>query len=384
MSTTTASAPAAQNYNLGVTRCSDWLGQARSLWVEHPFFFLAMAAVVVLLRRTLDALAMDVFIVVSYLTDAWIFSWLVLGVSQARDGSAWSMLKAGGKSMWGRLFAVLKTILWGIPSALTSYVIFLLVPEGVQALVVIQGNVLLATSLLFTALLVGGFISMLLALLPVLAAIQMARDPHATLMSCGLWAYRGVRAGIRPLAVLFVLLLFGALVCNTVTTWVLGHLPVGVFSDWTVDEVMDTLFQAPTTTFLVMNVFLALLPGMANDLLRSADIDLSDEIFSDDDKVVQGDAFGIRILEHAGHALRLLSMLSVVFLVIYVWFSGYTEAIKWSVLALATHTWGGSFRKSAQAWRNKGAWHLRYRFAITPLILLAIFVFLAVVFDTEE
>lgn len=384
MSTTTASAPAAQNYNLGVTRCSDWLGQARSLWVEHPFFFLAMAAVVVLLRRTLDALAMDVFIVVSYLTDAWIFSWLVLGVSQARDGSAWSMIKAGGKSMWGRLFAVLKTILWGIPSALTSYVIFLLVPEGVQALVVIQGNVLLATSLLFTALLVGGFISMLLALLPVLAAIQMARDPHATLMSCGLWAYRGVRAGIRPLAVLFVLLLFGALVCNTVTTWVLGHLPVGVFSDWTADEVLDTLFQAPTTTFLVMNVFLALLPGLANDLLRSADIDLSDEIFSDDDKVVQGDAFGIRILEHAGHALRLLSMLSVVFLVIYVWFSGYTEAIKWSVLALATHTWGGSFRKSAQAWRSKGAWHLRYRFAITPLILLAIFVFLAVVFDTEE
>ena len=384
MSTTTASAPAAQNYNLGVTRCSDWLGQARSLWVEHPFFFLAMAAVVVLLRRTLDALAMDVFIVVSYLTDAWIFSWLVLGVSQARDGSAWSMIKAGGKSMWGRLFAVLKTILWGIPSALTSYVIFLLVPEGVQALVVIQGNVLLATSLLFTALLVGGFISMLLALLPVLAAIQMARDPHATLMSCGLWAYRGVRAGIRPLAVLFVLLLFGALVCNTVTTWVLGHLPVGVFSDWTADEVLDTLFQAPTTTFLVMNVFLTLLPGLANDLLRSADIDLSDEIFSDDDKVVQGDAFGIRILEHAGHALRLLSMLSVVFLVIYVWFSGYTEAIKWSVLALATHTWGGSFRKSAQAWRSKGAWHLRYRFAITPLILLAIFVFLAVVFDTEE
>ena len=384
MSTTTASAPAAQNYNLGVTRCSDWLGQARSLWVEHPFFFLAMAAVVVLLRRTLDALAMDVFIVVSYLTDAWIFSWLVLGVSQARDGSAWSMIKAGGKSMWGRLFAVLKTILWGIPSALTSYVIFLLVPEGIQALVVIQGNVLLATSLLFTALLVGGFISMLLALLPVLAAIQMARDPHATLMSCGLWAYRGVRAGIRPLAVLFVLLLFGALVCNTVTTWVLGHLPVGVFSDWTADEVLDTLFQAPTTTFLVMNVFLALLPGLANDLLRSADIDLSDEIFSDDDKVVQGDAFGIRILEHAGHALRLLSMLSVVFLVIYVWFSGYTEAIKWSVLALATHTWGGSFRKSAEAWRNQGAWHLRYRFAITPLILLAIFVFLAVVFDTEE
>ena len=384
MSTTSASAPAAQNYNLGATRCSDWLGQARSLWVEHPFFFLAMAAVVVLLRRTLDALAMDVFIVVSYLTDAWIFSWLVLGVSQARDGSAWSMIKAGGKSMWGRLFAVLKTILWGIPSALTSYVIFLLVPEGIQALVVIQGNVLLATSLLFTALLVGGFISMLLALLPVLAAIQMARDPHATLMSCGLWAYRGVRAGIRPLAVLFVLLLFGALVCNTVTTWVLGHLPVGVFSDWTADEVLDTLFQAPTTTFLVMNVFLALLPGLANDLLRSADIDLSDEIFSDDDKVVQGDAFGIRILEHAGHALRLLSMLSVVFLVIYVWFSGYTEAIKWSVLALATHTWGGSFRKSAQAWRSKGAWHLRYRFAITPLILLAIFVFLAVVFDTEE
>lgn len=384
MSSSSAPTPLEENYNLGLSRCSSWLAQARSLWVEHPFFFLALAALVVVLRRTLDVLGMDVFIIVSYLTDAWIFSWLVLGVSQAREGSAWSMVRAGGLSMWGRLFAVLKTILWGIPSALTSYVIFLLVPEGIQALVVIQGNVLLATSLLFASLVVGGFISMLLALLPVLAAIQMARDPHATLMSSGLWAYRGVHAGIRPLAVLFVLFLFSALVCNALTTWLLGHLPVEVFSDWTADDILEALYQAPTTTFLVMNAFLALLPSMANDLLRSADIDLSDEIFSDEDKVIQGDAFGIRILEHAGHGLRLLSMLSIVFLVIYVWFSGYSEAIKWSVLALATHQWGGSFRKSAQAWRHKGAWHLRYRFVITPLLMLVALVGFAVIFDSEE
>ena len=93
MSISSAPTPLEENYNLGLSRCSSWLAQARSLWVEHPFFFLALAALVVVLRRTLDVLGMDVFIIVSYLTDAWIFAWLALGVSRARGGSVREMAR---------------------------------------------------------------------------------------------------------------------------------------------------------------------------------------------------------------------------------------------------------------------------------------------------
>ncbi len=377
----TATMPA---YDLALGRCSSWLRDARVLWLGHPFLFLAVAAVVVLLRRSLDLLGMDVFIVVSYLTDAWIFAWLALGVSRGRGGTALAMARVGWQGLRGRFFPVLKTVLWGVPSAVTSFVIFLLVPEGVQALVVLQGDVLLATVLLFVALVAGGFISMILALLPVLAAIQMARDPHATLMSSGLWAYRGLRAGIRPLSVLFVLFLFGAVACNTVATWAMGHLPVDVFSDWTADDILITLSQAPLTTFLMMNAFLALLPGIATDLLRSADVDLSDEIFSHAEKEAHGDAFGVRVLERAGQGLRLVAMLSVVFLVIYIAFSGYEEAGEWFVWAVVTYVWGGSFRKSARAWREKQSWSLRYRFLITPVVMVSLLIALAAVFDHLE
>jgi hypothetical protein len=213
----------------------------------------------------------------------------------------------------------------------------------------------------------------------------MARDPHATLMSSGLWAYRGLRAGTRPLSVLFVLFLFGAVACNTVATWAMGHLPVDVFSDWTADDILITLSQAPLTTFLMMNAFLALLPAIATDLLRSADVDLSDEIFSDTEKAAHGDAFWVRVLERAGQGLRLVAMLSVVFLVIYIAFSGYEEAGMWFTWAVLTYVWGGSFGKSARAWRERQSWSLRYRFLITPVIgVLLLLAFAAVIDHLEE
>lgn len=359
-------------FDLAAGRCSGWLAQARALWASHPFLLLALAALVVVLRRGLDALGQDVLIVVSYLTDAWIFSVWVLGALHAPGGSARDIVRTGWQRLRGRHFAVLRTVFWGIPSALTSYAIFLLVPEGVQALVVLQGNVLVATAVLFAALVAGGFLSMVLCLLPVLAAIQMARDPQATLMSSGLWAYRGIRAGIRPLAVLFVVFVFGIAVCNAVTTWTVGHLPLQVFEGWTSDDILGALSQSPLTVFIAMNAFLALLPGLAGDLLRSADTDLSDEIFSDADKVAHGDAFGVRVLERAGQALRMAAMLFVVFLVIYAAFSGYDEAAQWLVLSVAAYVWGGSFHKSARAWRERQSWSLRYRFVITPLVLIAL------------
>ncbi len=371
-------------YQLEFSRCSVWLQDAKKLWVQHPVFFVLLAALVFGLRRVLDSMAMDFFIVLSYLTDAWIFAWIALGFARGHEGSAWSGIRSGWQQLKGRFFAVVKTVFWGIPSALVSFLIFWLAPEGVQALVVLQGNVFIATIMLFVILVAGGFMSMLLALLPVLAAIQMARDSKATLMSSGLWAYRGLRAGIFPLSILFMLFLFGAVVSNTVTTWLLGHLPIEAFSEWTMDEVFGILYGAPLTIYLMMNAFLALIPGMSADLLRSADTDLSDEIFSDTDKVTHGGAFGIQLLELAGKGLRGVAILAVVFLVIYASFSGYEEAGTWFVFAMAAYVWAGSFLKSAKAWREGQSWHRRYRFVITPIVMLVLLVVFAVIFDDEQ
>jgi len=382
--TASSTVPPATIYNLALGRCPAWLQQARALWLSHPLLFLGVSAGVVLLRRGLDAWGMDIFIVVSYLTDAWIFTWMCLGVTRGGGGKSWAICRAGWQAVRGRMFPILKTVGWGIPAALTSYLIFLVVPQGVQALVVVQGNVLVASLLLFVALFAAGFLSMLLGLLPVLAAIQMARDSHATFLSSGLWAYRGLRAGIRPLAVLFILFVFGVVVCNTAATWVMGNLPPAVFRDWTVDEVLNALSQAPLTVFLAMNAFLAVLPAMASDLLRSADVDLSDEIFSDAQKAVHGDAFGVRLLDIAGHGQRLAAMLFVVFLVIYAAFSGYEEAGKWFVFAVMAYVWGGSFRKSARARREGQSWSLRWRFVITPVVTIFVFVVIGLAYDPEE
>lgn len=371
-------------YQLQFNRCSTWLHEAKQLWVKHPFFFLMLAALVFGLRRTLDSMGMDVLIVFSYLTDAWIFAWVALGFAKGREGSAWSMTRLGWQQLKGRFFAVMKTVCWGLPSAFISYLLFWLAPEGVQALVLIQGNVMLATVVLFSALILGGFASMLLAMLPVLAAIQMARDSKATLMSSGLWAYRGLRAGIGPLSILFIAFLFGAIVSNTATSWLLGHFPVEAYGGWTLDEVFAVLYGAPLTVYLMMNVFLALIPSLSSDLLRSADTDLSDEIFSDADKVTHGDAFGIRLLEMAGKGLRGVAVLAVIFLVIYASFSGHDEAADWFVLAMAAYIWSGSFLKSANAWRAGERWHRRYRFVITPMVMLAALVVLGVVLDEDQ
>ena len=108
--------PTVPAYDLALGRCSSWLRDARVLWLGHPFLFLAVAAVVVLLRRALDLLGMDIFIVVSYLTDAWIFAWLALGVSRGRGGTALAMARVGWQGLRGRFFPVLKTVLWGVPS----------------------------------------------------------------------------------------------------------------------------------------------------------------------------------------------------------------------------------------------------------------------------
>ncbi len=378
--TPTVPVPTPAAFDLPFARASHWLQEARALWRAHPFFFFVLAFGIVAIRWLLDSVLTDPVILLSYLTDAWIFAWLALGVSRARSGTAALIARTGWQGLKGRFLPVLKTVLWGVPAVVTSSLIFFLVPEGVQALVVVQGNVLLATAILFVALLAGGFISMLLALLPVLAAIQMARDSHATVMSSGLWAYRGLRAGLRPLSVLFVTLLSGVLVSVTALTWGLGHLPLPILDGW----FGDLVSPGPVTFFIAMNVFLVVLPSVATDLLRSADVDLSDEIFSDAEKSVHGDAFWVRLLDLAGRGLRAVSLLSVLFLVVYAAFSGEDQAFQWAAWAIVTFIWGGSFRKSARAWREKLSWSLRYRFLITPMVLLVVALVLAVGLDALD
>jgi hypothetical protein len=118
-----------------------------------------------------------------------------------------------------------------------------------------------------------------------------------------------------------------------------------------------------------MNGFLALLYPLVRDLLSSADTDLSDEIFSEMDKRVQGDAFWVFILERAGLALKSLSVMSILFLSIYAVFEGYDEAAKWLIYSLASYICGGSFQKSANGWRNGLSWRIRYLFLLTPIAI---------------
>ena len=368
-------------FDLPADHCKKWLSEGRAIWLKNPMLFLALSLIVILVRRNLDSLTYDYLILLSYFSDALLFAWLFLGLKNRTDSRVWSLITAGGRSLKGRIFRVIFTGVWGIPAAITSYFIFLFAPEIIRMVVVLNGDALVATCLLFLGLCLGGIISLLLSLLPVLAAIQMARDPFATLQSSGLWAYRGVRAGLRPVTLLFIVLLSSCLALNFIVTFVIGNIPLEAFSDDNQNWFMQTLFESQLTLFLVMNGFLALLYPMVSDLLRSADQDLSDEIFSDTDKKVQGDAFWVFVLERAGLALRSLSVMSVLFLSIYAVFEGYDQAADWFVYSMFSYLWGGSFKKSAHGWRQGLSWWIRYRFLITPIAMALLLVGFFALFD---
>jgi hypothetical protein len=356
-------------FDLPADQCRKWLLEGRTIWRCNPIFFLLISLIVVWVRSSFDEMTGGYFILLSYFSDALLFAWLFLGLKNRTEKSAWSLIAAGFRSVNGRMFKVIATGIWGIPAAITSYLIFLIAPEIIKMVVVLNGDPLIATFLLFLALCLGGIISLLLAMVPVLAGIQMARDPSATLQSSGLWAYRGLLAGLRPITVLFMVLLSTCLILNFVVSFVIGHIPLVVLQDFSHDGFMQVLLESQLTVLFVMNGFLAVLYPLVRDLLGSADTDLSDEIFSDSDKVVQGDAFWTLILERAGQALRVLSVMSVVFLSIYAVFEGYDEAGNWFVYSVVSYILGGSFRKSAQGWREGLSWWVRYRFLITPIAL---------------
>jgi len=356
-------------FDLPADQCKKWLSEGKAIWLGNPFLFLALSLVVVWVRRSLDSVTYDYLILLSYFSDASLFAWLFLGLKDRTDTRAWSLVTAGWRTLEGRFFRVIMTGFWGLPAAITSYMIFLFAPEIVKMIVVLNGNPLVATFLLFLGLCLGGILSLLLSLLPVLAAVQMARDPFATLQSAGLWAYRGVKAGVRPITILFIVLLSACLALNFIVTFAIGHIPLEVLSDVNHNWFFQTLLESQLTLFLVMNGFLALLYPLVRDLLTSADTDLSDEIFSETDKRVEGDAFWIFVLERAGLALKSLSVMSVLFLSIYAVFEGYDEATKWLIYSLASYICGNSFQKSAHGWRHGLSWRIRYRFLLTPIAI---------------
>jgi len=356
-------------FNLPAHHCKKWLSEGKTIWLGNPFLFLALSLVVVWVRQSLDSVTYDYLILLSYFSDASLFAWLFLGLKDRTDTRAWSLVTAGWRTLEGRFFRVIMTGVWGMPAAITSYLIFLFTPEIVKMIVVLNGNPLVATFVLFLGLCLGGILSLLLSLLPVLAAVQMARDPFATLQSSGLWAYRGVKAGVRPITILFMVLLSACLALNFIVTFAIGHIPMEVLGDVNHNWFLQTLLESQLTLFLVMNGFLALLYPLVRDLLSSADTDLSDEIFSEMDKRVQGDAFWVFILERAGLALKSLSVMSILFLSIYAVFEGYDEAAKWLIYSLASYICGGSFQKSANGWRNGLSWRIRYLFLLTPIAI---------------
>ena len=105
--------PTFHPYQLQFGRCSTWLQDAKKIWIRHPIFFALLAALVFGLRRVLDSMAMDIFIVLSYLTDAWIFAWVALGFAKGHEG--------GSASIEGLRFGVTLALLMAFYIAATHY-----------------------------------------------------------------------------------------------------------------------------------------------------------------------------------------------------------------------------------------------------------------------
>ena len=142
-------------FDLPADHCKKWLSEGRAIWLKNPMLFLALSLIVILVRRNLDSLTYDYLILLSYFSDALLFAWLFLGLKNRTDSRVWSLITAGGRSLKGRIFRVIFTGVWGIPAAITSYFIFLFAPEIIRMVVVLNGDALVATCLLFLGLCLG-------------------------------------------------------------------------------------------------------------------------------------------------------------------------------------------------------------------------------------
>lgn len=335
-------------------RGSQWFARGRSIARQSPFFLLFAALLTLLARWQLDLFGTGNLIVLSYLTDAIVFTWVFLGVAARASDPAASAWRGGHLAFKGRRWAVAVCSLWGLPAALVSHAMFMFAPELIKALVLALGSNLVGLVTLVVVLMVAAYATFLLSMLPVLAAIQAGRDAHASFKVAGLWALRALRAGLRPLAAVFATFISGCVLAGAGLTYLYGHLPV----EWLqqnpgLDGLLSYWYPWPGL-FVALYVFLAILQPMASDVLGAADVDLSDEIFNDAHKAELGQRHVGWLLRRAGFALRSLAALSILLSLIYGAVLGSDNASAWFVIALVLYgvgklltRWGNQRRAAA-------------------------------------
>lgn len=319
---------------------SQWFASGRSIAGTTPFSLLFAAALTLAARWQLDFWGTGQMIVLSYLTDAIIFAWFFMGLTVRLQDSSSSVLRAGRRALQGHWRRVALSSLWGLPAALASSLMFIFAPEVIKSLIVLVGSNLVGLAGLVVALLLAAYLTFLLSMLPVLAAIQSARDAHATFKVAGLWALRALRAGHRPLAAVFATFISGCIVAGATLTYLYGHLPVRwLLQTPELDALLQYWYPWPGL-FVAMLVFLSILHPMATDLLGAADLDLSDEIADDAQKSAYGDRHVGWLLRRAGFVLRSLAALSLLLGLMYGLVVGSGEAAVWFGIAVVLYVVG--------------------------------------------
>lgn len=336
-------------------RGGQWFARGRSVAWRSPFFLLTATLLVLLARWQLDLMGTGELIVLSYFTDALVFTWVFMGVAQHQADPALSPLRAGRQALRGRWRALAVCGLWGLPAALVSHLMFAYAPDLIKALVLVLGSNLLGLAALVLVVMAAAYATFLLSLLPVLAAIQAGRDADANFKIAGLWALRALRAGHRPLAAVFVSFVSACVLAAAVLTYLYGHLPTQFLLDNPDADAWLSYWYPWPGLLVALFVFVAMLQPMASDLLAAADVDLSDEILQQDHKAAYGERHVGWLLRRAGFALRAMAAFSLLLGVLYATllddqdFNSWLVSAVWLFLGgkLCTR-WGNRRRQQAQ------------------------------------
>lgn len=342
----------------------DWLGQARDLWLHHWLFFSAGSLLVLLARWQLDFLDGGVIIVLSYVTDALIFGLVYFAIREHQARPESPALLFLFRLQRGRLRQVALCGLWGLPAAAASHLLFVFGPELAKTPVYLLGTPWPGLVTMLAAVLLAGFATFLASLLPNLAAIQAVRDTTTGFRAAGLWAFRGLRSGWRPLAVVFMAFVSASFAAGALLTPLLGNLPMAWLEQAGI-PFDNLLYWFPwPALFIAMNLFVALLFPMADALLRAADQDLSDEVFDPATRDHTSTDFIATLLDRAGFAVASLAGFGILFwsLAGLLGLAG-DYAQWWLLVAGVAYLWSRNLYASAEAWRQGGGRWRRYRFA---------------------
>lgn len=364
-------------------RGAQWFAAGRQVAWGAPFFLPLATLLTLLARWQLDLFGTGNLIVLSYLSDAIVFTWVFMGIGAQRRQPGLSPWRAGHQDLAGRWRVVAVCSLWGLPAALVSYAMFAFAPDLVKALVLLLGSNGLGLAAVLVLGLAAAYATFLLSLLPVLAAIQAGRDVHANFKIAGLWALRALRAGHRPLAVVFVSFVTGCVLAGAGLTYLYGHVP----SQWLLenpglDALLNYWYPWPGL-FAALWVFLAMLHPMASDLLQAADVDLSDEILAPEHKAHFGERHVGWVLCQFGFGMRSLAALCVLLGLLYASVLGGGDFMAWMGSATLLYLGGklltamGRQRRQRAAAREEAAgaaaaqlpWWVRWAHGLLTLSL---------------